>query len=256
MEFTGERAIEGKTREGVMRSHLARYEFAATYCRGKDVLDVACGTGYGSVILLENGQALSVLGIDISAGAIAYAQERYSPRGPSFQVGDILDLSQVNRLFDLIVCFETIEHTRAPKRALAELARLLRPDGLLIISTPNRILNSPGVPYWVEPCNEYHVREFSRREFQSLLSYEFEIVRLFGQCIFPYRGLARILAGWIRRNIEQWYLRPGCSEIRPLRIYEEAFYFVPICRIRRRTRPLWRRAAGRAKRALLALLRG
>jgi 2-polyprenyl-3-methyl-5-hydroxy-6-metoxy-1,4-benzoquinol methylase len=115
--------------------HLDRYRFAATHAAGQTVLDAACGTGYGSALLGE--QAASVTGVDISAEAVGYAQQRYGAGHVQFVQSPIECTSLADRSFSLIVSFETIEHTLSPKAALREFARLLQPDGKLILSTPN-----------------------------------------------------------------------------------------------------------------------
>lgn len=232
MDFTGERAIEGKTPEGIMLSHILRYGFAALYCANKEVLDISCGTGYGSMILLQKGHARSVQGRDIFPEAIAYAQEHYSAEGLTFEVGDIMSLGDIRESFDLIVCFETIEHVADPRAALEQLAQSLRPGGILIISTPNRLLSSPGVKSWEQPWNRFHVHEFSWPEFAYLLKRRFEIKVLFGQCNFPVRWLTPFLAKRIRQSIEEDFITDKCR-IRRVRPYEEAFYLIPVCELKR-----------------------
>ena len=260
MEFTGETNIEGKTPEGIWRLGVARYEFAAQYCEGKDVLDIACGTGYGSTILLQQGKAQSVLGVDVDQDAVAYARDHYQLPGLRFEVGDLTgDLSHIKDRFDLIVSLETIEHVHDQRTAVTQYAKLLKPDGILILSTPNRLLNSPGLKAGGQPSNRHHIREFTRREIQSLLSQQFEIKSFFGQCIFPCRCLMLLplVASTINRNIVKWYLVPGFVNVRPVKFYEEPYYFFPICKLKPapKRRSFASRAFSRVSRLLYSISR-
>jgi ubiquinone/menaquinone biosynthesis C-methylase UbiE len=150
--------------------HLLRYHWAATAAAGRAVLDAGCGTGYGSLILSQAG-ASSCVGIDISEDAIARARESHSDE-TQFEVGDLTDLSLASKSFDLIACFETIEHVAESdqERVVAELARVLRPDGLLLISSPNRGVYPEG--------NPHHLHELTAEELRELLSRHFAEVSL------------------------------------------------------------------------------
>lgn len=143
--------------------HRCRYWWAAQLASGRDVLDAACGTGYGTLILAEAG-ASSVAGIDLSDDAVGIAQERLGDRGTVRQ-GDVRELPFDDDSFDLIVCFETIEHVEDGAAAVAEFRRVLRPDGLLIISSPN-----PGI---YPEGNEHHVHEYSPGELKELVGAAF-----------------------------------------------------------------------------------
>lgn len=134
------RALRMDANQGLWKAsrrdfHLGRYRFAAGFSEGQTVLDAACGTGYGSAILAE--RAAAVTGVDISADAVAYAQAHYGSEKTRFLQSPVEHTPLPDRSFSLIVSFETIEHTLSPKAALREFARLLRPDGRLILSTPN-----------------------------------------------------------------------------------------------------------------------
>jgi SAM-dependent methyltransferase len=158
--------------EASLQEHLARYRFAAERARGR-VLDVACGTGYGTAILGAVGADVSLAAVRRTrrAGAVALAADaRRLPFG---------------RAFDTVVSFETIEHVADPERFVAECARVLRPGGLFIVSTPNRELWSPRSP---RPCRRHHVREFNRREFLAVLG-PFR-PELFGQLLMTRRQAA------------------------------------------------------------------
>lgn len=150
--------------------HLARYAWAAQFAAGRRVLDAACGAGYGSRTLAAAGAA-AVVGVDLDAEVIDAARNGGSE--PSFEVGDIRSLGFDDDEFDLIVSFETIEHVTEPERVLDEFRRVLRPDGLLVISTPNREVYAPG--------NPFHLRELAPNELGAELEQRFSEVTLFRQ---------------------------------------------------------------------------
>lgn len=116
--------------------HLNRYVFAANYVKTKKVLDLACGSGYGTRILSDAG-AKEVIGIDISREAIAYASKKYGNDKTHFKISDALEINLPAKHFDVIVCFEFIEHIVNQEALLKEIRRLLSNDGILVISTPN-----------------------------------------------------------------------------------------------------------------------
>lgn len=154
--------------------HYLRYHWAAAVATDRDVLDAGCGTGYGTLILAQAG-ARRCLGIDISEDAIARAREGERDERAEFMLGDITELPLEPESFDLITCFETIEHVteRDQERLVSELARLLRPDGLLLISSPNRGEYPPG--------NPHHLHELTSEELRDLLSRHFSDVQLHRQ---------------------------------------------------------------------------
>lgn len=150
--------------------HRGRYWWAAQIAAGKDVLDVACGTGYGSEILAEAGA--NVTAVDLSESALAAASARLGDKASVLR-GDIRELPLDDDAFDLVVCWETIEHIEEGDRALAEFRRVLRPDGILLVSSPN-----PGV---YPPGNDFHVHEYAPRELKAAVSAHFANVATFRQ---------------------------------------------------------------------------
>src|SRR5687767_5056473 len=161
LPFTGERFTPECERE-IWYEHWHRYAFAARLARGRRVLDAACGEGYGSALLARG--AASVLGIDISADAVAHATARYAQRPKlRFEAGDATALDDLPAAsFDLIVSFETLEHVEAQERMLDGFARLLAPDGALVLSSPDKRTYSEAAGF----RNEYHVRELYRDELE------------------------------------------------------------------------------------------
>lgn len=174
LEFTGER-YQPEVDGPIAFEHLHRYHFAATHAAGKTVLDVACGEGYGTDILSSVAEAAT--GLDVSRDAVAHARSRYGRANLSFVNGSAAELPFADHSFDLVVSFETIEHHDRHQEMISEIHRVLRPGGLLIISSPNKQY------YSVEPGyqNPFHVKELFREELLELLSSAFRHVQLHGQ---------------------------------------------------------------------------
>jgi len=174
MEFTGERmttAIEGE----IEFEHFHRYCLARDLCQELDVLDVASGEGYGASILAN--VARSVTGVDVDSGAIAHARTTYGGETLRFIQGNALDLPLADASVDAVVSFETLEHVREHGRFMAEVKRVLRPGGTLIVSTPERAVYSARG----EPVNKYHLLELTVAEFESLLRANFKHVLILSQ---------------------------------------------------------------------------
>jgi len=168
----GERFVpEGWQGRLIAIEHEARYRWAEGLARDREVLDVACGTGYGISVLARAG-ARRALGVDISPDALDQARERAGDL-EEFVVGDLHNLPCEDHSFDLVTCFETIEHVADPERGLDELRRVLRPDGLLLLSSPNRDVYIPG--------NPFHVHEYTPDELEKALSARFGHVRVYRQ---------------------------------------------------------------------------
>jgi SAM-dependent methyltransferase len=168
-----ERIVPDETSPGIVALHLKRYEFAAPFCRGREVLDAGCGVGYGSAFL--GGVARRVVGVDRDEGAIAYARERYARPNVEFRVGNVLRLDVGDAEFDAVCSFETIEHVDDVDAFVAELARVLRPGGVLVVSTPRAEETTAA------PKNPFHRVELSRADFEALLRRFFGEVELYGQ---------------------------------------------------------------------------
>ena len=153
-------------------SHLARYQFALDFIKdNSSILDIPCGSGYGSNLLSQKSK--KVIGVDIHSGAIQHAQEFFSKDNINFEVADMQEISSYfakNTTFDTIVSFEGIEHIELQEHFLDEISKLLKQDGILIISTPRKPHGSP-----------YHTIEFSLESFEEILSKKFVIKKMFGQ---------------------------------------------------------------------------
>ncbi len=174
LEFTGERFTPECVRE-IWYEHLHRYVLAAPWTAGKNVLDAACGEGYGSACLAAH--AATVTGVDISSEAIAHAQSRYPASNLEFVTADCRELPFEDGQFDVIVSFETLEHMREQEQLLGEFRRVLAEDGLLLISSPDKAVYSDALQH----DNPYHLRELYRHELDALLATQFPAVRMLGQ---------------------------------------------------------------------------
>ena len=171
-----ERLIDRAVPEFIFREHMARYRSVVADTAGKDVLDMACGTGYGSDFLNRETKPRSITGVDIEPDAIRYAKLRYAKYGIDYIVADACT-AWTDRQFDTIVSFETIEHVPRPDQFLINVHRMLRPDGTLHVSSPIR---KSGV-LSDHPLNPFHIREWTIDEFRSLLGLFFVEVEIFGQ---------------------------------------------------------------------------
>jgi len=174
LEFTGERFTPECVRE-IRYEHFHRYAFACALVTGRRVLDAACGEGYGSALLATS--AASVTGVDLSEKSIAHARRRYRAANLDFQTADCLQLPFAVDSFDCVVSFETLEHLAEQDALLREFRRVLRPDGFLLLSSPDKAVYSEQL----QNRNEFHVRELYRDELETLLLGHFPACRLFGQ---------------------------------------------------------------------------
>jgi SAM-dependent methyltransferase len=175
LPFTGERFTPECSGE-IWLEHWHRYLFAAKFCTGKRVLDVACGEGYGSAFLAT--VAGRVTGADIDSEAISHAKSRYTEvESLEFIQASATQLPLTAGSVDVLVSFETIEHLKEQAEMLAEFSRVLAPQGVLILSSPNRPLYSDAQNY----SNPYHVRELDRDELAELLAPHFPSILWFGQ---------------------------------------------------------------------------
>lgn len=159
----------------LLREHIIRYVFASQFVSDKVVLDVACGSGYGSNYLMSK-DARRVIGGDRAQEAIAQAKQYHKKDGIEFILLDATRLPYKDDSFDVIVSFETIEHIPDYEKYLSECRRVLKDGGTFICSTPN--VTTLGAEKAVNP---YHVNEFSSEQLSRTLSGYFKDTKLFGQ---------------------------------------------------------------------------
>jgi SAM-dependent methyltransferase len=171
--FTGERYVPA-VGDQIQHEHYHRYLFALGFCKGKEVLDIACGEGYGAALL--GTVASSVLGVDHEEETVFHAERNYASENVTFAIGRATSFPISSEAVDVVVCFETLEHVDDHDRVLAECARVLKPGGILILSTPDRDVYSAGGPH-----NEFHVREVNAEELERLVQEHFRYCAFGGQ---------------------------------------------------------------------------
>ena len=164
LPLTGERTIPGLTEENYwFRRHEVVYQRLAGRCTGRDVLEAGCGEGYGADLIA--GVARRVIGLDYDESAVAHVRARY-PR-VEMRHGNLAELPLPDGDVDVVVNFQVIEHLWDQGQFVAECRRVLRPSGVLLMSTPNRITFSPGRD---TPINPFHTRELNADELTELLT--------------------------------------------------------------------------------------
>ena len=161
-------------------NHLKVYRFAEQFATGKDVLDVGCGTGYGTALLSR--QARSAVGVDRSRSALRWARKRYP--NVRYRVMDVHQLDFPNDSFDFILSSENFEHLAHQAAHVAELARILRPSGLCLIGSPNPEM-------FVGNYNPYHVKENTYVELQALFSPHFADAAILNNTEIPTSPIGR-----------------------------------------------------------------
>ncbi len=194
LPFTGERYVPGIHGQ-IELEHRHRYYMARQLAAGKRVLDIACGEGYGTDILAAT--AACVVGVDIDAQTVEHARKRYVRENLSFAVGACEQIPLPDRSVDLVVSFETLEHTDQHEQMLSEITRVLTLDGVLLVSTPNRAIYraAGGLP------NPFHMKELELTEFTELLGRYFANTQPFGQRV-AYGSLIAHLEG--RRSLNEF----------------------------------------------------
>ncbi len=151
--------------------HMIRYAYVAPFVVGKRVLDISCGTGYGTQFIAQQG-ALEVVGVDVDQSAVNFASKFHAHPNATFIQSDAHYVRQLeDASFDVIVSFETIEHLPNPRKFVVELKRLLKPDGQLFLSCPNDYRVAP----WI---SEFHLHKFRFPEFREL------VLSTFGEAVF------------------------------------------------------------------------
>ncbi len=207
--------------------HLHRYAFCRAYVQGRKVLDIACGEGYGSALLAQ--VATEVVGVDIAAEAVQHAQNQYQGPFPNltFRQGSATDIPYPDESFDVVVSFETIEHLAEQEQMLKEIRRVLRRDGILIISTPDRPIYHRA--YGAD--NPFHVKELDKGAFADLLKGHFPFVELYGQRF--------VTGGWIQPDaaagavqaaaLEVIAWQPSVGLVAGVPVFPEPIYWVAVC---------------------------
>lgn len=197
---TGERLLTGYF-DRFSIEHLHRYAIALDVSRGRDVLDIASGEGYGSSLLSET--AKSVVGVDIDQDIVQHARKKYRASNLEFKCGSADMIPLPDASVDVVVSFETLEHHDKHEEMYSEIKRVLRSEGTLIISTPDKQFFSDETGH----RNAYHVKELYRNEFMELNSKYFKATHYLsqkfalGSMLFDERaqGAIRFITGDHRR---------------------------------------------------------
>ncbi len=175
--FQGANIVDAGRLSPYWGEHAARYIFALPFVENRSVLDIACGTGYGIAILKP--KAKYVTGVDVDAAAAVQARAECDNRS-AVLLGNGLGLPFAAGSFDIITSFETLEHLHERVRFLAELHRVLRPDGKLILSTPNA---NYTMPLNGTPSNPFHIFEYTPGELRTELERYFTVDKFLGQTL-------------------------------------------------------------------------
>jgi 2-polyprenyl-3-methyl-5-hydroxy-6-metoxy-1,4-benzoquinol methylase len=175
LPLTGERTVPGVAEENYwFRRHDVAYRYTLLLVTGVRVLEVGCGEGYGTALL--GTAARDVLGVDYDALTVAHAAATYPT--VRFARGNLAALPVASGAVDVLASLQVIEHVWDHAEFLGECRRVLRPDGLLLVTTPNRLTFSPGRD---APLNPFHTKEFSAAELASLLAgCGFEVTSVLG----------------------------------------------------------------------------
>jgi len=178
LKWTGERLVTEITNEDTIY-HLHRYAISNDYITGKIVIDIASGEGYGANLAAK--KAKHVYGIDISQEAVAFAAEKYQATpNLNFIAGSVEAISLDSNIADVVISFETLEHTDKHHEMMREIKRVLKPGGILIISSPDKAYYSD----MYNRTNPFHVKELYFKEFKQLLNGYFKISNFYHQTFF------------------------------------------------------------------------
>jgi SAM-dependent methyltransferase len=211
LELTGERTLPDVPAENYwFRRHLAVYEWVAERCAGRDVVDMACGEGYGVDVLAR--RARQVTGVDANPEAFEHARLKYTRPGVSF-VRDLVETYE--EPCDVVVFLQTIEHVPAPAAVMQNFREMIRPGGAVYVSTPNLLTLAP--PGADKSDNPWHLKEYRADEFRRLCESVFPNVELLG--LFHARMLRAhelaLRAGWDRVHAALRITRPFYDRFTP-----------------------------------------
>ena len=211
LALTGERTMPDVPAENYWyRRHLAVYEWIADRCAGLDVVDMACGEGYGTDLLARS--ARTVTGVDANPEAHEHARLKYTRPGVSF-VRDLVE--SYGQDCDAVVFLQTIEHVERPEDVLRHFQSLLRPGGAAYVSTPNLLTLAPAGAD--KSDNPWHLREYRAEEFRELCASVFDRFELYG--LFHARKLRihelALRAGWDRVHAALGVTKPFYDRFTP-----------------------------------------
>ena len=163
-----ERWVKGFMFPRIEKEHEDRYDYILQRVAGKEVLDIACGSGYGTYLLAHKGNASKVVGVDLNDQAVKYGNHRYSHPNIKRIVGDATEVT-FEKQFDVVVSFETIEHIPHVQKFVQNIYQNLKVGGILAISTPVVIKTTET------PFNPFHIVEWSHEDFLAIFKNQYEL---------------------------------------------------------------------------------
>ncbi len=223
LDWTGERFLPWMEGAQPHYEHLHRYVFAAHLVKGKKVLDLACGEGYGTYMLAR--EAEYVAGVEIDKLTVQHARSRYVKDNLEFIEGSILAVPiEGENKFDIAVCFEAIEHVAEHDKLLSEVKRLLKDDGLFIVSTPNKAVYTDARHHH----SHFHVKELYFDEFRILLRRYFAHTHIFGQRTYAGSNMWSIHQRKSRGYMEEVVNKGDTEFYLAERTSKEPFFFIAL----------------------------
>jgi 2-polyprenyl-3-methyl-5-hydroxy-6-metoxy-1,4-benzoquinol methylase len=214
LEDTGERMVpEFHKGRLLYAEHFLRYLAIRNLVTGKVVLDIASGSGYGTALLAES--ATKVFGFDASADAVRYAADHFGAENIEFRVADASQIPLPDNSVDVVVTFETIEHIENYRAFASELARVLKHDGVAVVSTPNDLEFVEG--------NHFHLHQFEEEELLTLLGEHFPHIIKHYQATWKY-----VAIGTLESMSDADYLPGRTLNLSPLQ-KDECLYFYFLC---------------------------
>lgn len=209
--YDGERYVPGQTSRNVSEDHVRRYRYVRNKLKGKRVLDIACGSGFGMQIL--SAVARVVAGADYSFEAVNFAKRNFMRNSDGGVQANASSIPFADNSFDAVVSFETIEHLREPVKFLKEIKRVLVPNGQFYISTPVKKGNR---------LDRYHFHEYTISEFTKFLSGFFSVEKVEGQRSMLSPLFALFSVDWVNNLKKVSFVKSfyrscyGKDEIKPL----------------------------------------
>lgn len=171
LEPTSERVIEDAYQNNIgsyfiYLMHIASYNFAKPFCTNKSVLELGCGSGYGSARIASVAQHIEA--VDVAEDAIEYANSKYAANNLRFsKIDPTQKIPFTDEQFDVVLSFQVIEHVLNDKAYLQEAQRLLKKGGVLLLITPDRKHRLFPIQ---KPWNRWHIREYSKSQLENLVS--------------------------------------------------------------------------------------
>ncbi|MCJ7437812.1 MAG: class I SAM-dependent methyltransferase, partial [Acidimicrobiia bacterium] len=224
LEWTGERDIPGQGGPHIAYEHRHRYLAVLPIARGQVVVDLGCGEGYGSAWLARAAE--HVVGVDIEAVAVQHAHERYAHMtNLEFVTSDACHVPVRDGTVGVVVCFEALEHLERHDMLLAEVDRILAPNGVFVVSTPAKAVYADAPDHQ----NPFHVHELYRAEFEVLLRARFPDLEVLGQHLVAGSLLWPLDAEDSRSGFDLLLTR-GAGSLEPASVHDlEAVYLVAVC---------------------------